>query len=43
LHQDSYSYALAVIHLGAESEEALLRAYRTCLDELGLEVRKDER
>ncbi|NBC97180.1 MAG: D-alanine--D-alanine ligase [Deinococcus-Thermus bacterium] len=43
LHQDSYSYALAVIHLGAESEEALLRAYRTCLNELGLEVRKDER
>jgi hypothetical protein len=43
LHQDSYSYALAVIHLGAESEEALLRAYRACLDELGLEIRKDER
>jgi biotin carboxylase len=42
LHQDSYSYALAVIHLGAESEEALLRAYRTCLNELGLEVRRDE-
>jgi hypothetical protein len=42
LHQDSYSYELGVIHLGADSEEALMAAYRTCLDELGLVIRRDE-
>lgn len=42
LHQDSYSYELAVVHLGAESEAALLSAYRTCLEALGLVLRRDE-
>lgn len=38
--QDSYSYALAIIYIGADSEKELLRRYRECVAALTFELDK---
>lgn len=40
--QDSYSYMLAEIHMGADDEEALLASYRDAMEMLGFEFREKE-
>jgi len=40
--QDSYSYELANIFLGARNQEELLEKYHNCLDNLTFEVKFDE-
>lgn len=39
--QDSYSYAYATIHLGADDEEALKRKYQRCLDALRFDFQRE--
>jgi hypothetical protein len=40
--QDSYSYELANIYLGARNQEELLDKYHDCLDNLTFEIKYDE-
>ncbi|OZM71119.1 biotin carboxylase [Amycolatopsis antarctica] len=40
--QDSYSYAYATVHVGADSEEELATKYAQCLDALPFEFGDDE-
>ena len=40
--QDSYSYELANIFLGARNQEELLEKYNDCLENLTFEIKYDE-
>lgn len=40
--QDSYSYELAIIYIGADSQAELLEKYQRCTEMLTFEIEHDE-